>query len=322
MSNNQSLLKQAKSTKGSVNHSEPTKGGGMRLPEVGKCPARLVGYIELGTHPQGDYKGQAKSPEMEVQLVFECFGKNNMDEIEVDGKKKIVGRIVRPFPMSMKVNERAKFYKLFKDMDYNRGLDHMYHMLDDVFRLTISHGVAKGSGNPYASIDIIESPLIEKVDPETGDVVGHTDITNKVPPASYPLQLFLVENPTFEQWDSIEIEGTYKKKTKNEKTGEEIEEEVSSNFIQQKIKDALDWEGSAMQTLLLGLDDQEEEPKEEEVEEEVTKAPVKKTVAKKDAGPAPQKKTSTKSKATGSAGSATTSPSDDADDMLAELGLD
>lgn len=306
MSNNSALLKQAQQTETGVDHSTPTKGG-PRIPVEGKCPARLVGYIELGVQEQGEYKGQAKDPCMEVQLVFECFGKDNMDEIEIDGKKKKVGRIIRPFPMTIKVNERAKFYKMFKAMDYDRGLDHMSKMLNDVFRLTISHKEAKGTGNKYAVIDVIESPLIEKVDPDTGDVVGHTDISEKVPPASYDLQLFIVEHPTYEQWDSIFIDGTYEKTTKNE-DGSEVTEEVSKNFIQEKIKSSLDWEGSAMQTLLLDLaEDAEAFAGEEEAEVEEKPKAKKKTTTKKKTETKPAKEEETV---------------DSTDDMLAELGLD
>lgn len=325
MSTNAALLQQAKQTDVNVDHSTPTKGG-PRIPVEGKCPARLVGYIELGKHPQPDYKGQAKQPETEVQLVFECFGKDNMDEIEIDGKKKTVGRMIRPLPMTLKVNERAKFYKTFQSMDYGRGLDHMSKMLNDVFRLTISHGQSK-SGNTYAKIDAIESPLIERVDPETGDVVGTTDITEKVPPATHDLQLFIVDHPTYEQWESIYIDGTYTKKTKNEETGEEVKEELSKNFIQEKIQAALDWEGSAMQTLLLNLDE-DEGAEEAQAEEEGAETPAEEEAEEKK--PAPKKTAAkTAAKSTKKAGkkapakTATKSPSEDEDTdaLLDELGL-
>lgn len=269
MSNNSALLQQAKQTEVNTDHSTPTKGG-PRIPTEGTHPARLVGYVELGTHPQPDYQGKAKDPVMEVQLTFEVFGKDNTDEIEVDGKKKTVGRMLRPLPITMKVNERAKFYKMFKDMDYGRGIDHMSKMLNDVFRVSIEHGVSKG-GNPYAKLVGIQGPLIEKFD-DMGNVESTIDITDKVQPASYDLQLFIVEKPTFEQWQSIFIDGTYTKKTKNDETGEEVEEEVSKNFIQQKIQSSLDWEGSAMQTLLLGLDEEADEPKEEPKKKPAKKA--------------------------------------------------
>jgi hypothetical protein len=316
MSNNSALLKQAKETEVSVDHSTPTKGGGPRLPVEGKCPARLIGYVELGVHEQPEYKGQAKDPVMEVQLTFECFGKDNMDELEVDGVKKKVGRIVRPLPMTMKVDERAKFFKLFKAMDYGRDLDHMSKMINDVFRLTISHGESK-KGTKYATIDIIESPVIEKFDDE-GNVVGSTDISAKVPPASYDLQLFIVEKPTFEQWGSIEIKGTYNRKTKAE-DGTELEEEVSKNFLQDKIKNSVDWEGSAMQALLLDVG-QEDGDEEEEVEEKKPESTSKSSSKKSSAKSA---KSSSETVKEEDASTATSSPSeeDDMDAMLEEIGL-
>lgn len=291
MSKDLELIEQLKQTKGSVKHNEARTGTGPKLPEEGKTWARLVGYIELGTHPQ-EYQGSATDPAMEVQLVFECLSKNNIDEIEVDGKKKKVGRVLRPFPMKMSMHVKSAFYKLFKKMDYDRGLEHMYHMINDVFRIEIEHAESK-AGKKYAKMVEISSPLVEQTD-EDGDVIGHTDMSEKVPPATRSLQAFLIENPTFEQWESLHIEGTYTKKTKDE-SGNEIEEEVSKNFIQEKIMSALDWEGSAMQTLLLDLGDgeaDEEEPKK--------KAPEKKA-AKKKVDPAPV--------------------ADSEDDLLEELGL-
>ena len=302
MSQDSALLQQAKQTEVETDHSKVSQGG-PRLPAEGKSPARLVGYVELGKHPQPDYAGKAKNPEVEVQLTFECFGPKNVDEIEVDGKKKTVGRIIRPLPMTLKLNERAKFYQQFKNMDYGRGLDHMSKMLNDVFMVTIEHAKSN-KGTEYAKLTKIESPLLEKLDNgvPTGDLV---DVSPKIPPASYGLQLFVLEKPTFEQWASIEIEGTYTRKTKNEETGEEVEEEVSKNFLQEKIKAALDWEGSPMQTLLLNLDDDTTE----EVVEEKEEKPAKKKATKTTKKEAPKEEEAE-------------TPSDDADDMLAELGLD
>lgn len=254
MSLNEALLEQAKSTELNTDHSEVKSGGGPRTPEPGTWPARLIGYIEMGTHPQDPYQGKPKDPELEVQLVFEVMGKANMDTFtDEEGNSVTRGRIFRPWPMTMKLNERAKFYKTFKAMDYERGLDNMQRMLNDVFRLTFKE-VTKGE-KKYVSLESIASPLIEQTDDE-GNVTGHKDITSAVPPASYPFQLFSVEQPTFEQWESIFIDGEYERKIKDEEgkdTGEK--ETVSKNFIQERIMESLDWEGSAMQALLMSLDD-------------------------------------------------------------------
>ena len=272
MTNNTALLQQSKEAEVQTDHSVAAKGKSEpRIAAEGTCPARLVGYVELGTHPQPDYQGQSKPPAIEVQLTFECYGKSNVDEIEVDGNKKEVGRIIRMLPTTLKIHERAKFYKLFKDMDYGRGLDHMSRMLNDVFRLKISHSKSK-AGTKYAKIDAVLPPIVEITDPDTGDVTGTQDITDKVMPATCDLQLFVLERPTIEMWNSIEIKGTYTKKVKDEATGDESEEEVSKNFIQEKIKSGLDWDGSPMQALLLNLDSPEPETKAETVVKDETPA--------------------------------------------------
>jgi hypothetical protein len=253
MSDNSALLQQANKTEGLTDQSTAVVMG-PRIPVKGRCLARLVSYIELGTHAQDPYQGQEKPPALEVQLVFECFGKDNIDEIEVDGVKKKVGRVVRPFPMAVKLSERATFMKQFKLLDYGRKLTHLSQMLNDVYYVTIEHKEAKSSKKPYAIITNISAPIVDKFD-EDGNVVGTEDKTEKCPPASR-LQMFMVEKPTFEQWSSINIDGTYTKKTKDE-DGKETEEEVSKNFIQEKIMDSLDWDGSAMSVLLNGLGEEE-----------------------------------------------------------------
>jgi len=310
---NEALLKQAQTTEVETDHREVSKGGGVRLPAEGKCPARLIGYIEMGTQDQGEYQGEAKPPCLEAQLVFECLGTNNEDEIEVDdgkgGKtKKTVGRILRPFPIAVKLNEKSNFYKMFKKMDNERDLDHMSRMLNEVFLVTVKHGETKGK-KKYAKLMDVEPPLVEKRD-DMGNLTDTIDISDKVRDASYPLQLFIVERPTFEMWESIKIEGTYTRKEKNE-AGDEIEVEVSKNFIQEKIQDSLDWEGSAMQALLLDLgeDDAEETPAEEPKEEK--KAPAKKAAKKpaaKKAAPKKEAKEETKEEA-----------ADDAESLLDEM---
>lgn len=296
---NKALLQQAKTTKVETDHSQVKKGSFAKIPEEGKCPARLIGYVELGTHAQPEYKGQAKQPELEVQLTFECLGKNNIDEFEIEGKKIRRGRIIRPLPMTMKLNERAKFYKLFKSMDNDRGLDHMSKMLDEIFYLHISHGVSKNTDNKYAKIDAILPPFVDVTD-EDGTVTGTKDVSESQPPAGYDLQLFIIERPTFEQWKSIEIEGTYTKKSKDA-DGKEVEEETSKNFIQGKIKDSLDWEGSAMQALLLDLGSESKE----EVQEVEKKSTEKKEPETKEA---PAEKDATKVEETD-------------DELMAELGM-
>lgn len=275
MSLNDKLLEQAQEVDKLQDQSKETSGG-PRLPNEGKTPARLIGVIELGTQPQ-EFDGKATDPALELQLVFECLGKNLEEvEFEEDGKKvtKKLGRILRPFPMKVATSAKANFRKMFKEMDYGRGNVHIAQMINEVFLLDIVHKKT-GKGNKYAAIKSISKPVIEVVDPNTGEFGEPINIAEKQEPTQRTLQMFLVDNPSMDQWNSIHIEGTYKRKTKNE-AGEEVETEVSKNFIQEKIMASLDWQGSAMQMLLADL-----APKEDEAPAEAAKegAPAKEASA-------------------------------------------
>lgn len=293
------LLEQAQATSEVMDHTK-TSEGGPRLPVEGKSLARLVGVIELGTQPQ-EYQGEPTPPCREVQLVFEVGGKKNIDEFEVDGKKIKRGRILRPYTMTMKTSPRATFKKIFDQLDYGRGYKTIFQFLDDVYYLQISHAKT-GAGKEYAKIDSIMSPLVDEVD-EDGEVVGQISRADSMPPSSYGLQMFSVDSPSLDQWNSIKIDGTYTRKTKDE-DGKEVEEEVSKNFYQDAIMNSLDWEGSAMQALLLDL---EEDDEEEEVEEK----------------PKPKKKAAPKKKASKKVEPEEDDEDDDSTEAdLAELGLD
>ena len=327
---NSVLLKQAKTSKALKDQSDTSSAQfSDNLPEIGKAPARLVGYVELGLQAQPAFKGKAKDPARELIISFEIFGSKNTREIEVDGKKKKVGKRL-DVRVTEKLNDRAKFTKLFTKMTRSCPIEHIAHMLNEVFLVEIRH-VESAKGRKYATIQAedgsfnVSGPTIEKLD-DMGEVIGEIDLVAITPPASVPFRLFLNDDPTLEQWQSIKIDGTYTKKTTAE-DGSVVEEEKSKNFMQEAIMSALDWEGSAMEALLndLGEEEIEEEVSEEEeefeeveeieeIEEEEEEAPPallpkKATVAKKSvpASASTVAKASTTGKA--SATTATKSPS-------------
>lgn len=348
MSLNSVLLDQAKKSKVLKNQTE-TQSSGRSIAAIGKAPARLIGYVELGTHPQPDYQGKPKDPATELAITFEVFGTKNTKEIEVDGKKKKVGALLT-INTTEKLSDKSKYKKLFDKMQRGRKeITHMTHMLNEVFMLDITHGVGKNSKLPYATIEApdksfrIDGPMVDKFN-EEGEVIETIDVTSKVPQASFPLRMFVVDDPSIEQWQSIKMEGTYKKKVKGA-DGEEVEQEISKNYLQEKIMSALNWEGSAMQAILMGLGDEaaalegteaysEEEPVDEEVvpedEAPVEEAPAPKPAAKKPAtaAAASPKSTTAKPAATATAAKAASPskpkaepvPAADADD-LASIGL-
>lgn len=355
MSLNSVLLNQSKEAKGLKNHNEVQTGGTRQIAVAGKAPMRFIGYVETGIHAQKAYKGQAKPPAMEVSMTFEVFGTKNTTEVkdEKTGKVTKKGALLK-IDMTIKQNEKAKFKKLFDKMKAGRGdnITHMSHMLNEVFMGTIRHQKSKTSDNVYPTLQaedeswMIGAPIIEIID-EEGNVTGEKDVTKATPPASFPLRLFLQDAPSIEQWQSIKVEGTYTKKLKD-KDGKEIgEEEVSKNFLQEKIQAALNWDGSPMQLLLLDLGDAgevegddgedfvppDEAPELETEEEVVEEAPAPKSAVKNSATTAAKSSASQPTAAKGKKQSATTatkSPSkpkaeepaseDDADD-LAAIGL-
>lgn len=235
-------------------------------PAAGKAMARFVGYIEVGKREQREYKGQEKPPEESVLICFELNGKKHMKEFkEGDGLKPTL--IYEE--MTVKLGDKANFKKLFNKMRGGReNITHMAQMLGEAFILTIEHNKVEGKDGKadriYANIKdkdgswMVGPPSVE--DPMSGEVT-----TIPVPEAVTPIRLLLWDNPTKEQWDSLFVDGdrTVKDKEGNEKV-------VSNNKMQQRIvKDAVDYEGSALQALIEGLggltldEDEHEEPEQE-----------------------------------------------------------
>ena len=226
-------------------HTEVQEGFDFDPAPEGKTTARLVEYIELGVQKRKPHAGKERKPVSQVRLTFELLGQKNVKEIEVDGvKKTITDRISLP-PMTLSTNEKATFKKLFDKMRYGRDdVTHMSQLLDDSFVVTIKHNKGgKDNKTTYANIDNIESPRIE--DPITGE-----SKIIKVIPAIGALKMFIFDIPNKECWDSLFIDG---ERDSKDDDGKEIK--VSKNYIQNMIRKADNFKGSAVEQLLSGLDD-------------------------------------------------------------------
>lgn len=144
----------------------------------------------------------------------------------------------------------------------------MAFMLGEAFIVNIIHNKSKDGKRTYANIKDksgvwkIGAPV--KVDDE-----GET-VPLKAPAATVEPRLLLWDSPTIEQWQSIYIDGTYTKKEGDK------EVEVSRNWIQNLAKSANNFEGSALQTMILAavdgdlpdVDDEEEELEDKAPEQE------------------------------------------------------
>lgn len=244
------LMKQAQAAVKSekvVDQTKDTGGFDYEPPAAGPAMARLVSYVELGKRKQKPYQGKEKPDCYEARLVFELFGKKYAKEVEVGGTTKTVFPTIA-IKIQIKSGDRANFTKLLKAMTYGRsGITHMALMLGEAFLVKVVHNVV-GEGKDqktYANLKddggwTISAPV--KADPVTGE-----SEPLPVPQPTKPLQLLLWDSPTFEQWDSIFIDG---ERTVKDDKG--VETTKSNNWLQDDIKDnASDFEGSALHIMLL-----------------------------------------------------------------------
>jgi len=210
----------------------------------GKSTARFIGYIEIGKQPQRDYQGAKRNPEDSAILMFEFNSKKHARETD-DG----VVFPVKYETITIKLGDKGNFKKLFNKMRQGRdSIKHMAHMLGEGFIIDVQHNQGTGdkADQTYANIRdadgswLVSPPMVEDA------VSGEVQII-PVPAPTHQLRLFLWDNPSKLQWDSLFIDGT---RTKTNKDG--TEEEVTNNWIQERIvKSAVDFEGSALEAMLL-----------------------------------------------------------------------
>lgn len=256
------------------------------LPPAGPTVARFISYVELGKQPQRAFKGQEKPDCEEVRLTFELLSEQHIKEIEVDGNKtKVANKFSITLPI--KFNDKAKFTKLLKLMDYGRGIKHMAKMLGEPFVLTLFHNESGEGEKKRTYVNLNEKGGEFKVAPPVMvDPLTQKSTEVPVPPAMSDLELFLWSNPTPETFGSLFIEGT-KTKTID---GKEVE--VSKNWLQELIMNATDFDGSALDIMLQGgeslpaMEVESEVTETAEVVEIQAKEPAKKEKAKaKEAEP-------------------------------------
>lgn len=213
-----------------------TKGGGGRLYPEGYAFARLVSYIELGSHPVV-FQGQTKDPSPQFQLGFLIWGEaRNLDGSSAgfyhDPETNTPG-FIRTYDISQSTNEKAKAFKLFKKLNYKGVYKTFGQMLGEGFLLKIVHTKSAKDPNakPRANIDL-------------DGFLPPLDAVSKQPypipePKGDDYKLFLWNHPTKEMWDSLFVEGQY-------------DDGNSKNYIQETICKAVNFPGSPLEQLLHG----------------------------------------------------------------------
>lgn len=208
--------------------SVATAGGYNLLPE-GNALARLVEYVELGSHNQV-FKGTSKGSQPEMRLGFALYGKGYQNE---DGTP----AIIRTFDTVMGTNEKSKAFKLFKKMNYTGQKKSFAQMLGDAFILKVAHTKpAKAGDTPRHFIDF--DGMLPPFDPVTA-----TPYPVPMPDDSF-FKLFLWAQPNKQCWDSLFIDGVFEDGDRKGK---------SKNYIQNKILSSTNFKGSALEAMLLSL---------------------------------------------------------------------
>lgn len=198
-------------------------GGGILYPE-GVVMARLVEYIELGSH-RVEYQGKLKDAAPMARLGFAIYGEGYQQDDGTPG-------IIRTYEFSLSTNEKAKAFKLFKKLNYKGTAKRFSQLLSEPYLLKIVHTKPKDvTQKPRAIIDL------------EGFLPPHDPVSKSLypvpvaPDAIY--RLFLWNKPTKAMWDSLYVEGTF-------------DDGNSKNFVQERCMAATDFPGSALEALLGG----------------------------------------------------------------------
>ena len=194
---------------------------------------RFKAYIELDNQTS---TGKFAKDIDRVRVGFEVVSKRHT--IDKDGKEI---RDSIEFEINKSMNEGGSFIKLFKAMDYGRGMPNFPSMLGEAFITQVDINI-RGEGKDrqvYFNIVgkdfcLISAPYREDMD--TGET-----LPVPAPELQANLQCFVWDYPSADQWDSIFIDGTK-------------DDGTSKNWIQNKILSANNIDGSPLQQFLAGGD--------------------------------------------------------------------
>lgn len=182
------------------------------LPKAGVQPARVAQIIDLGIQPRKAFKGKEKPPVPQVMVNIELVA----DEYEVEGKKVKHRLAPKDFNIVSRNSEMytnsaiAAFLNSIDPKDTIKGK--LADLGDKPCLATVVHvpGQGKYQGRTFAQITQVMQP------PE-----GYP-----VPPLSAPPVVFSFDAPTEEAWKTV------------------------PNYVQEKIKNALNYKGSKVEELV------------------------------------------------------------------------
>lgn len=202
------------------------KGVEQEALDPGSYPARLVQVIDLGVQTQRPYEGQAKAPIQEIMLTYEFLDEFMKDEDgnEVEDKPRWLSETI---PLHNLAADLAKSTKRYRALDPKEVYDGDFgQLLGTACVVTVVQNKGKGAnaGKVYTNIQGV-SAMRPKEAAQAAELVNEP-------------KLFELDEPDLTIFKSL------------------------PDWLQEKIKDNLNYEGSALQEALEDApEDEEEQPK-------------------------------------------------------------
>jgi hypothetical protein len=192
--------------------SNKGSGGDRPKPKAGSQAARVVHVVDLGVQPRKPYMGKEKKPARMVWVNFELPN----DKFDFKGEGKLEPHRISTAPMTASNDPKAALYKLMNSLDPQGMLaGDLTKLVNTPCLVTVVYNkqpLPDGSTAVYANL----SQVIQYPD----------SIPVPVPPLSIEGGSFSFDSPDIKVWESL------------------------PSFIQEKIKGALNFKGSAVEKML------------------------------------------------------------------------
>mgnify|MGYP001165963461 FL=1 len=218
--------------------NEEASGGGnfeRVIFETGTYPAYINMYIDLGKQMVGGYKGAKKYLADTCVIGVAAFDYDNPNE---DGTPRVAFIDTgTAFPLQVSLGAKANFKKIFTALNHDNDPEkkHILHFAGNTqsYLVRIEKRESKrNAGSYYNTVDLTTAvpSMVGQRGSMTREVLPEIDERD--------VAVFLWNNPTMEQWDSIR------------RGAEDVSPNDPTNFIQHKILQAANFEGSALDHML------------------------------------------------------------------------
>lgn len=196
----------------------PTKAKGPQQEPIdaGSYPARVVQILDLGLQPQPDYQGEPKPPAHEIMMTYEFldeFCLSEDGEVQEDKPR----WLSETFPLRSLDSDLAKSTKRYKALDAEEKYEGDFtQLIEEPCTVVVVQNAGKGknTGKVYNNIQSVSAM-------RPRDAAKAPELVN-------PPKVFVLDEPDLEVFGSL------------------------PQWLQDKIKGNLDFDGSALQEALQG----------------------------------------------------------------------